>query len=73
MASTYYATQGGGTAYKVSGDQYAWIEPAPGIGAKPGDLVPSEWCVEGPFDSETNRLLPNPRYDASDDMFEWNY
>ncbi|MFA5107900.1 MAG: hypothetical protein WC497_06315, partial [Patescibacteria group bacterium] len=69
---TYFATQGGGTARQIgSSDQYAWIEPAPGIGAKPGDLVPQEWDVIEPFDSETNRIVPPPNFIFDDEDEEF--
>lgn len=51
MAGTYYGTQGGGTAVLKHG-VFRWEEPPEWLNAEPGDLVPEEWGIAGPFNKD---------------------
>jgi len=54
-----YYPQGGGTAVQRGGE-YFWKEPPEWMkDASPGDLVPDEWDIVGPFNSETGERLYN--------------
>lgn len=53
MHGRYFGTQGGGIAVE-QGDQMVWQEAPEWLDAKPGDPVPEEWDIVGPFDSDTN-------------------
>jgi len=57
-----FYTQGGGTAVQ-RGDDYVWEKPPEWMkDAKRGDLIPDEWDITGPFNSETGERL----HDESD-------
>lgn len=61
MASTglYYGTQGGGTAVEDEGGVMVWYEPPSWLDeAQPGDPVPTEWGITGPFYRESGDQYP---------------
>lgn len=54
MTEPYYGTQGGGTAIMQDG-QLVWETPPDWFDeARPGDVVPEEWSVVGPFGRNHN-------------------